>query len=146
MKVTADQVSALRAVLTGDLNTHQRVYEQLDPATRQGYLALVTAAFFTAAEQRFKDGDRADIADFVSEARAKSDRLAESIDPQIAERLLMAVSTGEDIDDIDPETRGGHFILLLTGLVVDADFSNAELDTFLEKARKLADEWLAEAR
>jgi hypothetical protein len=143
MKVTADQVSALRAVLAGDFDTHQQVYEQLDPATRQGYLALVTAAFFGAAEQRFKDGNGAEVAEFVSKARARSDRLAESIDPQTGERLLMAVSTGEDIDDIAPEVRGGHFMLLLTGLVVDAQFSDQALDDFLDDARKLADEWLA---
>ena len=144
MKVTADQISALRAVLTGDMEAHRRIYDRLDSEMRQGYLALVTAAFFRAAEQRFKGGRRAEVTEFVSSARARSERLAQSIDPQVAERLLMAVSTGDDIDDIDPETRGGHLILLLTGLVVEAELSAVELDTFLEDARKLADEWLTE--
>ncbi|WP_433179709.1 hypothetical protein [Actinoallomurus sp. CA-150999] len=142
MKVTADQVAALRAVLTGDLDTHERVYERLDPTMRQGYLALVTAAFFRAAEQKFKDGNRSEVVEFVEKARARSDRLAESIDPQVAEHLLMAVSTGDDIDDVAPEIRGRHFILLLTGLIVDASLTGQALDDFLGDARELADEWL----
>lgn len=146
MAVTADQVSALRTVLVGDLDTHHQIYDRLNPNARNGYLALVTAAFFTAAERRFKDGNRAEVAEFVGRVRGKSDRMADSVDPHIAERLLLAVSTGADIDAIDAETRGGHFILLLTALVVESDLSGAELDAFLDDARNLADEWLADPR
>ena len=142
--MTTDQVSVLRTVLVGDLDTHQEIYDRLDSNTRSGYLALVTAAFFTAAERRFKDGNRAEVAEFVGGVRGKSDRMADSVDPHVAERLLLAVSTGADINDIDAETRGGHFILLLTALVVDSDLSSSELDAFLDDAHELANEWLAD--
>ncbi|TYB48690.1 hypothetical protein [Actinomadura chibensis] len=142
--MTADEVSALRSVLVGDLDTHHQIYDRLDPNTQSGYLALVMAAFFTAAERRFKDGNKAEVAAFVGRVRGRSDRMADAVDPHIAERLLLAVSTGADIDDIDAEARGGHFILLLTALVVESDLSSSEMDAFLDDARKLADEWLAD--
>lgn len=142
-KISSGQVAALRAVLVGDLEEHNRAYEQLDSGARASYALLVGAAFFEAAYRRFgKEGKASDVVAFVGDVRARSDRLATDIDPRIAERLILATFTDEQIDDIDDGTKGRHYILLLAGLIVDAALSEAELDELLADARKTADEWL----
>lgn len=141
-EVTADQVEALRAYLKGDADRHNRIFERLDPVTRSGYATLIPAAFFVASEQRFKNATTSDVIEFVSKLRSQYD-LAEDIDPRTAERLILATSTDENIDDIPDETKGSHFMLLLGALVKEASFSDSELDEFLVTARKLANEWLA---
>ncbi|MEV0404380.1 hypothetical protein [Actinoallomurus sp. NPDC050550] len=145
MKVTGDQVAALRPVLTGDVAAHERLYSRLDPASKNNYGVLIVAAFFEAAYRKFgKGGTPSDVAEFVKRARARSDDLATSIDPRVAERLILATFTDEQIDDISDELKGGHYILLLAGLIADFNLSDSGLEAFLDDARKLADEWLAE--
>ncbi|MEV0406469.1 hypothetical protein [Actinoallomurus sp. NPDC050550] len=142
MKVTADQVTSLKAYLRGDTASFERINAQLDPTNKRARGALIAAAFYSAAERAFADGKRSDVIEFVGRARARSERLAEAIDPRVAERLLLATFTDEDIDDISGETQGDHFGLLLAGMIAEAQLSDAELDAFLDDASKLADSWL----
>lgn len=141
MNVTADQVGAVRAFLTRDTETHRRISERLDPAGKRAHGALIAAAFFLAAERRFKDKNASQVTDFVAQLRARPG-LAEKIDPGIAERLILATVADEDVDDIGAEEQGIHFGILLAGMTADA--SDPELDNLLEDARQLADEWLAD--
>ena len=144
MPVTDEQEATLHAQLAGKFDEYERLLGSMDPvAARAGYRALVSAAFFLAAEERFPEGSpAADIIDYVADVRARSDRTAE-IDPVIAERVLLAVSTDEEIDDIDARVSFQIQGFLLAALIADASLDAQELDHFMLRARRLADRWLA---
>jgi hypothetical protein len=145
MPVTDDEVAVLRAYLFGDQALQQELQAGLvSPAARTRYATLVAAAFFEAVDRRFAaGGTAADVIAFVADVRARSERVAAGIDPQAAERLIRSALTEEDVSDLDAETRGGIFIVVLMALVSDEHFSGDELDAFLAEARKTADGWLA---
>jgi hypothetical protein len=104
---------------------------------------LVPAAFFVAAERRFPKGStRADVISFVADARSRTQRLSE-VDPQVAERLILAVVSDERIGDIDPGTGFETQMLFLAAFTADAKYDTADLEDFLADARKLANQWLA---
>jgi hypothetical protein len=146
MNVTADQVASIRAYLTGDIDGFKRISSQLDSANKDARGALIAAAFFTAAERKFAAGNASDVIEFVGRVRARSERLADVIDPRVAERLIRATFTDEDIDDIDGEAQGDHFGLLLAGMIAEDQPSEADLDAFLDDSKKLADQWLSAGR
>ncbi|WP_433469309.1 hypothetical protein [Spirillospora sp. CA-128828] len=140
MKVSGDQVAAVRAMLARDTEAHQRISERLDLASELAHGLLITAAFFLAAERRFTGRAASDITTFVADLRTRPG-LSEIVNARIAERLLLATFTDEEINDISGEGQADHFGVLLVGLTVD--FSDAELDGLLNGARELADEWLS---
>jgi hypothetical protein len=144
MPLTDEQVAPLRAQLAGDLEEHQRLLAQLNTAEIQApYRKLVSAAFFVAAGRRFPDGStRADVIDFVADARSRTERLGE-VDPRVAERVILAVVGSERIGDIDPKTSFETQMLLLAVFTADAEYDTAGLEDFLADARKVADQWLA---
>lgn len=146
MPVTDEQVATLRAQLEGKLDEHKRLLAQLDPAAaRKGYAALIAAAFSLAVDRRFAQGgdaDEATVIDYVADVRSRTEGSAE-IDPRVAERLILAVYTDEQIRDIDVRVRYETQILLLAALVADVQFDDAGLERFLSQARELADKWLA---
>src|SRR5690242_3987632 len=119
MPISDEQVAALRAFLAGDFETHQRLHGQLDPIPAQtGYTALIAGAFFEAVDRRFsrKETD-SDVVEFVGSIRARSERLAEKLDPQIAERLIRHSLGQGSIADLDDETVVQNQIVLLSGLI-----------------------------
>lgn len=144
MPVTDEQEATLHAQLAGNFDEHVRLLNSLDPiAARTGYSALVSAAFFLAAEGRFPEGTpAAEIIDYVADIRSRTDRTA-GIDPITAERVLLAVSTDEEIGDIDRRTSFQTQLVLLAALIGDAGLDAQELDHFMLRSRKLADRWLA---
>lgn len=144
MAVTDEQVATLRAYLAGDFEEHDRLHAKLDRvAARTGYSALISAAFVLAVEHRFAErGATAEMVKFVSDLRARSQGLAEDIDQRVAERLILAVYTDEEIDDLDGEERIFTQFLLLVALVLDRKLDDFGLDAFLGQARALADEWI----
>jgi hypothetical protein len=95
-------------------------------------------------ERRFtRSSPDADVIDFVGSLRARSERLAEDIDPRIAERLIRAVYTDEEVDDIDDRTSLSTQFRLMAGLIVDEGLDDTGLDRILAEARKLADQWIS---
>jgi hypothetical protein len=91
-------------------------------------------------DRRFaKDGTAASVIDFVGDLRSRSERLADAIDPKVAERLIWHVLGEGSIADLDTETKASHQFLLLGGLVADAHLDAAGLDEFLATARELGD-------
>jgi hypothetical protein len=146
-RVTADQVAALRAYLTGNFHLYEQLHRQLDPiAAATGFSALLTATFFEAVDRRFAtSGTASEVTEFVGAVRARSDELSAELDSSAAERLIRAMLTDEDIDEIDPATRANTQFLLLYPLVEDAYLDEAGLDDLLAEARKLADEWTGQS-
>jgi transposase len=141
MTVTDHQVATLRAMLAGNRAEHEQLVAQLDrECDNLGYSALVTAAFIRAVSRRFgKKSVDVEVIEFVADARARSDELAEAVDPRVAERLIRKVATGDSTDDIDATTSATAKLLLLAVLIADERLDGAELDEFLSNARKLAD-------
>lgn len=147
MPVTDDEVAALRAFLSGDLDLYHQIRRGLDhsAATRASDSAPVAAAFFEAVDRRFGDsGTAADVISYVADVRARSGEVAEQVDPQAAERLIRAVMTDETIADIDTETKGRVFIVFLGALISDEQLDDDGLDAFLAQARKTADGFLSQ--
>lgn len=144
MPVTDEQVAPLRAQLSGKLEEHQRLLAQLDKsAVNDGYRRLVTAAFCIAADRRFPPGSTdADVIQFVSDARSRTERMTE-IDPRMAERIIRAAISDENVDDIDPRSSWQTQILLLAAMTADARYDATGLDNFLSEARTLADQWMS---
>jgi len=144
MPVTDDQVATLRALLANDRERHKRLYAGLDRAqVGKGYSAMIAASFGLAATRRFGSGyTPGDIVTFVGDVRAKSEGVAEDLDPDVAELLLNAVLGKASTRGMNREKKVIAEILLLAGLVVDEHFDDAGLDAFLADARKLADQIL----
>ncbi len=143
MTVTDDEVATLRAYLSGDQDLYHELHGRLDrSATRTTYVGFTTAAFLEAVDRRFAgNGTEADVISFVSDVRSRSDEAAQKIDPQSAERFILAALRNERAPDLDSETRGRLLIVLLGALVWDQQYDDAGLDSFLEAARKRADDW-----
>lgn len=149
MAITDDQLRTLRAQLAGQTEEHLRMLEQLDPAEADtGYAMLIGAAFFEAAERRFIRNGKyvpdAEVIDFVAAVRSVNEEAAATLDPAIAERILLAALDKGEIDDIDDDTVLGHEIFLLAAIIADEELSDEELDAFLAQARGTADQWLTQ--
>jgi len=144
MPVTDEQEATLHAQLAGKFDEHKKLLDALDPvAARTGYSALVSAAFCIAAADRFPEGTTAtEVIEYVGDVRSRAASVS-SIDPRIAERVLLAVNTDEEIDDIDARTSFETQLVLLAALIADDHPDAAELDTFMARARRLADQWLS---
>jgi hypothetical protein len=139
-RVATDAIDAMRTYLKGDADGYRRMVDQLDTAAKKAHGHLIGASFYIAAQRRFAaNPSNAEVIAFVANLRARSDRLAEDIDPGQAERLIRASTfTDENVDDID----NGLYSLLLAGLIADEQLTDSDLDAFLADACKLADEWL----
>ncbi|HZR55065.1 MAG TPA: hypothetical protein VFB06_36945 [Streptosporangiaceae bacterium] len=135
MAVTDQQLAALRARLAGDMSEHERLLGLIDWMTgATAYALLVDAAFTQAVTRKFGPGSTDDeVAAYVSDAGA----------PQAAEMLISNVLGRGSIDELDPKTAFGARQFVLSAIVAEEQLSAAELDSFLDDARKLADTWLA---
>lgn len=144
MTVTDQQFATLRALLAGNFDEHRKLLSRLNQdADREGYSALIAAAFFVAADRRFAARHaQADIVEFVASARASSDDAAEKIDPLLAERMIRGVFEDETVDDVSDQAIVETQILLLAALVSEAKLDESSLDEFLAESRKLADRWM----
>lgn len=147
MPITDHQVSILRAQLAGQQDEHLRLAKELSrEEANTEYAALVAAAFIEAVERRFiKDGitaDESEVIDFVAQVRSIDDEMTETIDPQIAESLILHLLEKGTVVDADKDKKFGHQIVLLASLVGEEQFTDAELDAFLADARSLANQLL----
>ncbi|MGP4028375.1 hypothetical protein [Actinomadura sp. 3N407] len=147
MPITDEQVAVLRAQLAGNREEHLRLMEQLaSDEANVYYTALVAAAFIEAAERHFiedgKTADESNVIDFVAQVRERGDESSEIINPHIAESMILDLLGKGTMVDADADTKFGHQIVLLAALVGEEQFTSAELDAFLLRARSLADELL----
>jgi hypothetical protein len=148
MPVTDDQVATLRALLAGRREEYRQLLDQLDRASANvGYSALLAAGLFEAVERRFiKDGevtDKAEVISFIASVRERGDEIPDLINPNIAERIILhMLDQGASVADLDPDTVIQHQLILLAGLIGDAQLSDAEIDAFMQKIRIDADELL----
>jgi hypothetical protein len=141
MPVTNDQVATLRALLSDDLDRYRQLLARLDQAdARDGYAVLLAAAFSAAAARRFcRPYAQADIIAFVSAVRARSEHIAESLDPDVAQRMLIAVLGGASSQGLSGEARASTSQILLAELIADEHLDHAGLAAVLADARERAD-------
>lgn len=120
--VTDDQVAALRAQLKGQGDEHRRLLHRL------------------------KDGDPADdaeIIDFVTSVRLRLEEEEGELDPDVAEvmiKVALGELPGEARKNISDDVGHGSQVLLLAGLIGDAELTSDELEEFLIGARFFAEE------
>ena len=140
MQVTDQEEAALRAMLAGRFEEHQRLLGALESsAERTGYTALVSAAFAVAASERFPDGTpAAEVVEYVGDVEARGES-AGRIDLPVAERLILAAIADEKTDDIDSQVSFDNQLVLLVALAGDIPLDDAGRSALLSKARKLAD-------
>ena len=127
------------------MDRYRQLFSELDRAeAKKGYTALVTAGFVEAVERRFGTSyQAADIVEFVAAVRARSDQVAAELDPDVAERVIRVVLEDAPVDDLSRNAITGAQLLLLIGLIADAQLDGQELDQFLTGARKFADQLMS---
>jgi hypothetical protein len=144
MPVTDEQVAALRAYLKGDFAGHQRLFKAMGP--REGFTALVPAAFLLLADRKFPEGTPIDrIVEFVGDVRARYFNDPDGLDPVAGERLLAAVNGDDPVSDIDPSVKYHTQLVLLYPIVSEESLSDQGIENLLATARKIADEWLEQS-
>jgi hypothetical protein len=145
MAVTDLQIATLRAQLAGDLEEHRRLLAQFDEKSDgRPYVMLTNAAFIEAVDRNFTSGTTTDdIIQFVVNVRSRSEKVRASLDPRVAERVLLAAVTDADISDLDPREVRRSQTILLNALIVDEGLDGARLDGFIATARGLADRLLS---
>ncbi len=145
MKVSDEHVAALRTLLAGDFDEHDRALDILQQRGNwEPYNTLIQAAFFEAVDRRFGKGYTvAEIVQFVADARSRFDQSGSDVDARVAERLILAAQGEGLIPDLDTNTVVGTEVLLLGAMMTDERLDSAGLDEFMQEARDLADEWMA---
>lgn len=138
MRVTDEHISMLRAYLDGDSER----FNQLSAVHAQspGWSSLITAAFFIAIDQTLStDTSRSDVVLFVADLRAMHPVVAEHLDPDVAERMIWGVLTGEPAGEVDTDTSFGTQFLVTRALIGTGKLSSTQLDEFAQEARRLAE-------
>jgi hypothetical protein len=74
--------------------------------------------------------------------RSRSENVRATLDPRVAERVLLAVVKDGDVSDLDRREARRSERILLNALIADEQLDSAGLDEFMATARKLADELL----
>lgn len=91
MNVTADHVIALRALVTGDDDTFDRLIDSADPDWQDTFPYLLAEAFLAAAKYRFvSEASRPDIIRFVARSRIRHGGDQAGFSPSLAEAMMGA--------------------------------------------------------
>jgi hypothetical protein len=140
-----DQVALLRAMLTGDDGTHQRLSADLERRSDSDrFGVLLSVAFTLALRRHFRAGyTAADVIRLAARIRADSEEAASQIDPAGAEKLIRA-ALGEPglADNADDLTKGSTQAVGLVLLISDEEPDDGQLDTFLVEAQQQAARFL----
>lgn len=135
--VTGEHLAALRAFLTSEYTTFDRISSRLDAdGSWQAYAALQGAAFAVAARRRFPGGYHpGEVIRFVGRARTALRDEAGQVDPGTAERLFRGVlSDPACAAGLDQNSAAVAMAALLKALVAEEGLSGRELDGFLAES------------
>ena len=146
MAITDQQVAALRAQLAGDVEEHQRLLEQLDPATdNEGYATLLVAALFEAARRRFGNNSphHAEVVEFVGDLRSRAEVIRQRLSADAAERVIMVAYDKGSIRDLDDETVRYAQAVIAVAIISDEQLTDEGLDAFMAEVRSVAEQVLA---
>jgi hypothetical protein len=146
MPVTDAQITALRAFLNHDPDTTVQLTARLGDDGIPGYWYLAEAALSIAACRRFSPRfTRADLVRYIASVRVSrmTDGAEYDLDPVAAENVLRYFLGATEMTLPDSETRLRTVISLLDALADTELSSDADADTLLAEACKLADRWVA---
>jgi hypothetical protein len=135
----------IRELVKGDPEAYRARCEQLDEAGWDQLGLVVGAAFFLAARQQFGTSmDPSTAIRFVADTRAEIASTGFDLDPNVAERLLIATTTGDttSLESLDSGLIVQSEMLLLWKLL--QRLSDAEMSQFLIEVDSLADQWSRE--
>jgi hypothetical protein len=139
--VTGGHLAALRAFLTGDGTSFDRIIAVLDDdGSWYAYGVWLEAAFAVAARRRFPDGYKADeVIRFVGKTRAACHDKTGQIDPGMAERLFRKVLSGPaSAVGLGQDAMALAMMTMLKALVTEENLSDPELDAFLAESLHVA--------
>ena len=137
MIISALTLDALRAFVTRDVEQYDSLMEQLAAEAREDeFSAAVAAGFIVAVQEQFDaNPSRADVISMVADLRSRSAEVSANLDPRAAERLILAVTHGENVDDLDGRTVVSHELALATVIVNDRANTKNEIEEFIERVR-----------
>jgi hypothetical protein len=146
MSIVNAEVAALRAALSGDSETFDRLAGTSGWDHGDEFGIMLATAFVAAARHRFPgQWSVADLVRFVGRIRARHQGEQADINASAAEQMLLAALTNQ------PEPLRGNFDQIAKGYAQAAilaelvsDLDGQQLDAFLDEARMQANWWLAE--
>jgi hypothetical protein len=142
MTISSAQLTALRALLTGDELTFNRLLADSGLARTHEFAVLTAAALAVAARRRFPPGwSQGDVVRLVARLRTRDAGAHADINAAAAEQMLASVLGTQHVrDDFDVLASGYAQIALLSELVVD--LNENQLEDLLAEAHTQADRWL----
>jgi hypothetical protein len=143
-----DVLLFLRAMVREDDDATARYKARVDTKPWAESSDVLGAAFYVAAQRRFRTGEVPEIVRWVAEVRAQlSDDNVDEIDPKAAEWLLRSVVRNELVlmKRLDAETTAALEMMLTVKLLGDERLSDEQLDRVLTEAEAVAASWRAES-
>jgi hypothetical protein len=124
IEITVQSTAALRAQLSGNSSEHQRLVREFSSRDdRVAYSALVNAAFLEAVGRRFtKESKDSDVIEYVADVRSRIDAIADAVDPQAGEQIILEALGRRTADGIDSRTSATARMFLLTALAANATY------------------------
>lgn len=142
MTVSAEDVAALRALLTGDSDPFMRLAAASPDGQDMRVGVLIAMALATAARTRFAAGwSRAEVIRYVAQTRIRYG--LDDLIPSLAEDLLIVGLGNQPLPaGADPAASAYAQLSLLKSL--SDDLGPPDLDRVLGEAREQADRWLGQ--
>lgn len=133
-------VAELRASLTGDTDTYNRLHGAQDADGRRAVTAVLTFAFTKAAQERFRGhSSPEDVIDFVADARSRIVG-PDTAPPEAAEKVIRA-ALGEEhlLEGTDLRVVAAARTSMLFALTHENDNSPDQVETLLSEAAEAAE-------
>lgn len=134
----------LQAMLRNDIDATSELSEQISEDDWKGrYGDVLNAAFYMAANRRFRDQSMEAILSWVGSLRARLGEDADEVDPRYAEWLIRGATRNEVelLEKIAPDAYVPLQLLLTAQLVSQEDLTETDLPSFLSDAETLATAW-----
>jgi hypothetical protein len=135
MNVTADHVTALRALVTGDDDAFERLTGSAGPAWMDALAHLLTGVFLAATRYRFgSEASQPDIIRFVAQSRVRHGADEAGFSPSLAEGLMgAALGISPVLAGHSEDENAAAQIVLLKDLA--GEISYLDFESLLETAR-----------
>ncbi len=142
MKVSDNDLAALRAALDGDVDAFDRLHTEHRGVVDNGFTALMATAFVRATRQQFgHDWSVSDVIRFVGEVRTRFS--GGDLSPTTAEEMILTALRNTPMrTGSDDGALGDVQITLLAVLVNNLDSRQRAL--LFQKARADAEQWLSQ--
>lgn len=134
------QVTALRALLTGEFEEYKAMVAALDDLDeRRDFMGLVSATLLKLVDRRFAEADLPGaVVEWVGEFRSTSPTAAQAIDPVTAEQVILFTLGMTEAKELSNRQIRDAELFLLPALAHDQQLDRAGIEDLLASARKLA--------